>query len=65
MIGVDIIHSAGSIADADFTRTGLSRLHFLGFVRPDLCDDREGPGRPANRWQVLEERTFRGRRGDP
>jgi hypothetical protein len=36
----------------------LYRLDFLGFVRPERADDRQGPGRPANRWLVnpaLEE----------
>jgi hypothetical protein len=42
----------GQTVNASDTNHVLSRLHFLGFVRPDLCDDREGPGRPANRWQV-------------
>jgi hypothetical protein len=30
----------------------LYRLESLGIVRPDLADDRGGPGRPARRWQV-------------
>src|SRR5580704_1415187 len=34
------------------TNMVLSRLHFLGFVRPDRCHDHEGPGRPASRWLV-------------
>jgi hypothetical protein len=48
----------GQTVNASDTNHVLQRLHFLGFVRPDRCDDREGPGRPANRWQVnpaLEE----------
>ena len=42
----------GQALNASDTNQVLYRLHFLGFVRPDLCDDREGPGRPAKRWQV-------------
>src|SRR6266851_8428090 len=42
----------GQALNASDTNQVLHRLHFLGFVRPDRCDDREGPGRPANRWQV-------------
>ena len=48
----------GQTVNASETNQVLHRLHFLGFVRPDRCDDREGPGRPARRWQVnpaLEE----------
>jgi hypothetical protein len=48
----------GQTVNASDTNHVLQRLHFLGFVRPDRCDDREGPGRPAKRWQVnpaLEE----------
>ena len=48
----------GQTVTASDTDNVLSRLYFLGFVRPDRCDDSEGPGRPARRWQVnpaLEE----------
>jgi hypothetical protein len=40
---------AVNASDADQV---LYRLHFLGFIRPSRLDDREGPGRPAKRWQV-------------
>ena len=42
----------GQTVTASDTDQVLYRLHFLGFVRPDRCDDREGPGRPARRWLV-------------
>ena len=42
----------GQTVNASETDHVLSRLHFLGFVRPDRCDDRAGFGRPARRWQV-------------
>jgi Protein of unknown function (DUF3987) len=42
----------GQALTASATDQVFYRLHFLGFVRPDLCDDREGPGRPAKRWRV-------------
>jgi len=41
----------GQTVNANDTDQVLYRLHFLGFVRPDRCEDR-GPGRPARRWQV-------------
>jgi hypothetical protein len=37
--------------DASDTDHVLQRLHYLGFVRPDRCEDRQ-VGRPAQRWQV-------------
>jgi len=42
----------GQVVNAEETNMVLSRLHFLGFVRPDRCHDHEGPGRPASRWLV-------------
>ena len=38
-------------ANADETESVLQRLHYLGYVQPDLAY-RDKPGRPANRWQV-------------
>ena len=38
-------------ATADETQHVLERLHYLGYVQPDLAY-RDKPGRPANRWQV-------------
>jgi len=38
-------------ATAEETEHALQRLHYLGFVQPDLAY-REKPGRPPNRWQV-------------
>jgi hypothetical protein len=52
----------GQAVNAEETNMVLSRLHFLGFVRPDRCHDHEGPGRPASRWLVnpaLKERENR------
>jgi Protein of unknown function (DUF3987) len=48
----------GQALTASGTDQVLYRLQFLGFIRPDRSDDRDGPGRPANRWLVnpaLEE----------
>jgi len=41
----------GQSVNANDTDQVLYRLHFLGFVRPDRCEE-GGPGRPARRWQV-------------
>jgi hypothetical protein len=38
-------------ATADETEHVLQRLHYLGFVQPDLAY-RDKPGRPATRWLV-------------
>jgi hypothetical protein len=38
-------------ATADETQHVLERLHYLGYVQPDLAS-RDKPGRPPNRWQV-------------
>jgi hypothetical protein len=38
-------------ATADETQSVLQRLHYLGYVQPDLAY-RDKPGRPANRWLV-------------
>jgi len=38
-------------ATAEDTEHVLQRLHYLGYVQPDLAT-RDKPGRPANRWQV-------------
>ena len=38
-------------ATADETESVLQRLHYLGYVQPDIAY-RDKPGRPANRWQV-------------
>jgi hypothetical protein len=38
-------------ATAEETQSVLQRLHYLGYVQPDAAP-RDGPGRPANRWQV-------------
>ena len=38
-------------ATADETDHVLQRLHYLGYVQPDLAH-RDKPGRPANRWQI-------------
>ena len=43
--------------DLVFMETGKNNLEIVLF-------DRSGQLVPANRWQVFEERTFRGRRGD-
>jgi hypothetical protein len=37
-------------ATADETQHVLERLHYLGYVQPDLAY--AGRGRPANRWLV-------------
>ena len=42
----------GQTVNASETDNVLYRLDFLGFVRSDRTRDREGPGRPANRWLV-------------
>jgi hypothetical protein len=42
----------GQTVNASDTNQVLCRLDFLGFVRPDLADDRAGRGRPARRWRV-------------
>ena len=42
----------GQALTASDTDRVLGRLHFLGYVCPDRCDDREGPGRPAKRWRI-------------
>jgi len=42
----------GQTVNASDTNQVLYRLDFLGFVRPDLADDRAGRGRPARRWRV-------------
>jgi hypothetical protein len=38
-------------ATADETESVLQRLHYLGYVRPDLAR-RDAPGRPTTHWQV-------------
>ena len=45
-------------ATADETESVLQRLHYLGYVQPDLAY-RDKPGRPANRWQVNPELAAR------
>ncbi|GEP53957.1 DUF3987 domain-containing protein [Reyranella soli] len=41
----------GQAATAEETESVLQRLHYLGYVQPDLAH-RDKPGRPANRWLV-------------
>ncbi len=45
-------HALARTVNADEAQQVLYRLHFLGFVRPDLADDGGGRGRPARRWQI-------------
>ena len=41
----------GQAATADETEHVLQRLHYLGYVQPDLAY-RDKPGRPSTRWLV-------------
>jgi hypothetical protein len=41
----------GQAATAEETESVLQRLHYLGYVQPDLAS-RDKPGRPSNRWLV-------------
>ena len=48
----EIIRRAlGQAATADETEHVLQRLHYLGYVQPDLAH-RDKPGRPSTRWLV-------------
>ena len=55
------------VVSGDLNQDGRKDLVFLETARNYLdlvIFDRSGQLVPANRWQVFEERTFRGRRGD-
>jgi hypothetical protein len=55
------------VVSGDLNQDGRKDLVFLETAKNNLdlvIFDRSGQLIPANRWQVFEERTFRGRRGD-